>query len=159
MITKEEEEKLARYSTLNLIQVFEPTYRNVLFIISKDKEAFAGRGMIEILKSAQPNATNPKMAAMLGLYIELLQKEYVSQDGLRSQITFKGRWYLLATHFSIGFWAILAAFFIGAASTSIPIYLSHITRPEAPQTRPRESSSPSLPVHRSINLKDSSKKK
>jgi hypothetical protein len=159
MISEEEQEKLARYSTLNLIQIFEPTYRNVLFIISKDKEAFTGKGMIELLKSAQTNTPNPKMAAMLGIYMEVLQRGYVKQDGLTSKITMRGRWHLLTTHPSIGFWSIIAAFFIGAASTSIPIYLSHLTRPEAPQTKPKESSSPSLPVHPSTHLKDTSKKK
>jgi hypothetical protein len=42
---------------------------------------------------------------------------------------------------SIGFWGIIAAFFIGAASTSIPLYLSHKTRSEVPQIRPKVSSS------------------
>lgn len=152
-------ERLSQMSTLNKIQVFEPNYRNVLFIISKDKEAFTVGGMIEIMKSIQPNTTNPKMAAMLGLYLELLQKGYVKQDGLTSKITIKGRWHLLTTNPSIGFWGIIAAFFIGAASTSIPLYLSHLTRPEAPQTKPKEFSFPSRPAHPAINLKDFSKKK
>lgn len=146
-------------TTLQKIQVFEPTYKNVLFIISEDAQAFAAQGMIDIIKSIQPNAINPKMAAMLGLYMELLQRGYVRQDGLTTRITPRGRWYLLATHFSLGFWAIVAAFIIGAASTSIPLCLSRLTRPEAPQIRSKESSSPSLPVYHSKILKDSAKRK
>jgi len=153
------QEKSSQLSTLNKIQVFEPTYRNVLYIISQDKEAFAGKGMIELLKSVQSNTTNPKMAAMLGIYMEVLQKGLVSQDGLKNRITLKGRWYLISTHYSIGLWGIVLAFFVGVAAISIPQYILHLSKSAFQPIKPKESSSLSVPAHPSIDQKNSSKKK
>lgn len=127
--------------------------------ISKDHQAFATGGLIEIMKSMKPNTTNPKVAAMMGIYLELLHKGYVSQDGLKSRIALRGRWYLFCTHFSVGFWGVVAGFIGGAATIAIPFYILLLTKSQPQPTEQKMLSSPVVPVYPPTNQKDTSKKK
>jgi hypothetical protein len=77
---------------LTLIAILEPSAENVLYIISQDSYAFSARFTIDIYEKGLivPNS-NERLAKYLMLSVELTQRGWI-ETGIRSRITWKGKY-------------------------------------------------------------------
>lgn len=96
MFSKEELKKSTQLSTINRVLIFAPTYKNVLWIISKDKGAFAAGFSIELYKSGAVKEGNTHLSEMLKIYLELKEKGYVRNGGMEVHLTKWGWMYLIS---------------------------------------------------------------
>lgn len=112
MFSKKQLVKFGEVDTKNRVLTFKPTYRNVLWITSKDNRAFSAGFLIDLYKGGAVKEGNTQLSDMLKTYIELTQKGYIVNDGLIVTITRKGNRYMFFTNPSLPFWSALVAILV-----------------------------------------------
>lgn len=149
-----------KLSSKQKIMMFEPNERFILWIVVNDPKAFDINFMMDIAQNQalmKPDPTS-NLTKALNIFLKLIQREFIKQNGLEYKVTPKGQLYRFVTN---PFFPLFALLFAASIAITLGLYNHKPT-----ETPPKSSKDSTLKqqtnldssVHHQKILKDSSKK-
>lgn len=114
-------------TSFNKIILHEPTERNILEIISADKEVFNVKFLIDIGMDKELIKPNPdsNLTKAMSIYTQLIDKGFIKRiDAFESRLTIRGRLHLIATHPNMNLWGIIIGGLIAIVSIIISVIIA-----------------------------------
>ncbi len=111
MIEDEEQAKLdLKFLKLKIdLETFEPSQRNVLYLIDKYPVAFSVAGLSELRLKFYSKELPSNVYSLQKTAMEMAEKGLIETGLARTTITAKGRWYQFYSHPANWIWAIIIA--------------------------------------------------
>lgn len=89
---------------------FQPTIKDVLYLIKRDKRTFNGEHYVELLKIFNSDRDKHKnIGEFIRVLLEAETRGYIKRSVFESSITGKGKWYSIVHHPTLPLWGIIVA--------------------------------------------------